>query len=140
MASSAINVSPAAVSSLVVSVLTMRYLSVNILKASKILWYKFVRHESVADYVEGVEWLRENGFVIYGIVCDGMRGLFQALRPYPVQMCQFHQLMLVQRYLTNSSELPASQELLDMIRSIFRVDKETFTNELELWYGRWRDS
>ena len=26
---------------------------------NNILWYKFVRHESVADYVEGVGWLRE---------------------------------------------------------------------------------
>ena len=62
---------------------------------NKILWYKFVHHETVADYLEEIEWLRINGFKIYGIVCDGFGGLFQALRQYRVQMCQFHQIMIV---------------------------------------------
>lgn len=40
---------------------------------NKILWYKFVRNETNADYMEGMEWLREHGFRIHGIVCDGVR-------------------------------------------------------------------
>ena len=50
---------------------------------NKILWYKFVHHESVADYVKGVGWLRENGFVIHGIFCDGIRGLLQSTNAIP---------------------------------------------------------
>ncbi|WP_289193733.1 hypothetical protein [Bacteroides acidifaciens] len=37
------------------------------------LWHKYVRHETVAQYVEGIEWLKSNGFRIYGIVIDGMK-------------------------------------------------------------------
>ena len=48
----------------------------------KILWHKYVRHETVAGYVQGVEWLEEHGFTIHGIVCDGLRGLFKALSRY----------------------------------------------------------
>lgn len=55
------------------------------------LWYKFVRHETVSDYLEGIRWLEGHGFTIHAIVCDDMRGLFHSLSCYPVQMCQFHQ-------------------------------------------------
>lgn len=82
-------------------------------------------------------WLESNGFRIHGIVCDGLRGLFHALSCYPVQMCQFHQLMIIRRYLTDIPELPASQELLCMARTISRTDRDTFINELGQWYGRW---
>ena len=85
---------------------------------NKILWYKFVHNETIADYMEGIAWLREHGFHIYGIVCDGIRGLFTALYPYRVQMCQFHQMMIVRRCLTNRPELPAAQELLDLTKRI----------------------
>ena len=57
----------------------------------KILWWKYVTHETIADYVEGVRWLKYKGFRIYGAVIDGMRGFAQAL-PFPVQLCQFHQI------------------------------------------------
>ena len=104
---------------------------------NKILWYKFVRNETIADYLEGIAWLREHGFRIYGIVCDGIRGLFTALCPYPVQMCQFHQMMIVRRYLTNHPELPAAQELLDLTKRITCLDKASFIAALDLWQGRW---
>lgn len=55
---------------------------------NKILWHRFVRDESVSGYLDGIEWLRANGFSIYGIVCEGMRGLFPALKTYRLQMCQ----------------------------------------------------
>ncbi len=57
----------------------------------RILWRKYVTHETIADYLEGVAWFEKQGFKIYGIVIDGMWGLMQALKRYPVQMCQFHQ-------------------------------------------------
>ena len=66
----------------------------------KILWHKHVRHETVALYMQGIEWLQKNGFKIYGVVCDGLKGLFNALSDYNVQMCQVHQQRIIQRYLT----------------------------------------
>ena len=66
----------------------------------KILWHKYVRHETISEYVEGVDWLKSNGFRIYGAVMDGIRGMPQALSPIRVQMCQFHQMLIVRRYLT----------------------------------------
>ena len=88
----------------------------------RILWRKYVTHETIADYLEGVAWLEEQGFKIYGIVIDGMWGLMQALRRYPVQMCQFHQQMIVRRYLAEDPDLEAARDLLDLINAITIMD------------------
>lgn len=106
---------------------------------NKIIWYKFVHNETIADYLEGIRWLRDNGFHIHGIVCDGMRGLFQELKHYKVQMCQFHQLMIVRRYLTQRPEMPAAIELLALAKMLTRTDKESFMGLLDLWSVKWAD-
>ncbi len=107
---------------------------------NKVLWYKFIRgHEKVEDYVEGVNWLKSHGFRIWGIVCDGLKGLFEALRPIPVQMCQFHMISIVRRYLTNKPDLEAARELLSLVKTLARKDEAAFMNELELWHHRYAD-
>ena len=104
----------------------------------KILWRKYVTHETIADYVEGVRWLRSKGFRIYGTVIDGMRGLAQAF-PFPVQLCQFHQMLMVRRYLTQEPELDASRELLELVNNITSMDKESFVGAFGEWYDRNKD-
>ena len=106
---------------------------------NKILWRKYVRYETIKDYLEGVEWLKSQGFRIYGAVIDGMRGLAQALRPIPVQMCQFHQIMITRRYLTQDPDIAASIELLKLIKEITRMDKESFIGAFEEWHERNKD-
>lgn len=53
---------------------------------NKILWRKYVKYETTADYIEGVDRLKEHGFKIYGVVIDGMRGLAESLKVYPVHI------------------------------------------------------
>ena len=100
----------------------------------KILWHKYVRYETVAGYMQGVEWLED----IHGIVCDGLRGLFKALSGYRVQMCQVHQQRIVRTYLTRNPELEASRELLELSNCLTSNTKETFVGELEQWHERWK--
>lgn len=106
---------------------------------NRILWRKYVRHETVADYLEGVSWLEARGFKIYGVVCDGMRGLMQALRRYPVQMCQFHQMLIVRRYLTQDPDMEASQALLRLTNDMTKMDKDSFIGAFGLWYDKYKD-
>lgn len=106
---------------------------------NKILWHKFVRNETVADYLEGIEWLRARGFKIYWIVCDGMRGLFPALKAFPVQMCQYHMIQIVRRHLTSRPDLQVSVELLDIVMRLSRITEDDFRAELLLWHRRWRE-
>ena len=104
-----------------------------------VLWHKYVRHETVAQYVEGVNWLRSNGFRIYGAVIDGIKGLPQALKPVPVQMCQFHQMLIVRRYLTQDPEIEASRNLLELVNGMTVTDKESFIGAFNEWYDKYRD-
>ena len=106
---------------------------------NKILWHKFVRYETISGYLEGVEWLRENGFKIYGVVIDGLRGLAEALKLYPVQLCQFHQMMTVRHYLTSNPDIEASQKLLSLVNSMVRMDKESFVGAFDEWYLEYKD-
>lgn len=105
----------------------------------RVLWRKYVRHETIADYMEGVQWLKDHGFKIYGVVIDGMRGLAQALWPYPVQLCQFHQILTVKHYLTQEPDLDASRELLELVNCITRMDKESFIGAFNEWYEKHKD-
>ena len=106
---------------------------------NKVLWHKYVRSETIAQYIEGISWLKSQGFKIYGAVIDGMRGLAQALYPIPVQMCQFHQILITRRYLTQDPDLEASIELLDLVKSITRMDKESFIGAFNVWYEKYKD-
>ena len=102
----------------------------------KILWRKYVNHETIASYMEGVDWLKNNGFKIYGAVIDGMRGLARALWPMPVQLCQFHQTLTVRHYLTQDPDLDASRGLLCLVNNITRMDKGSFVVAFNQWYER----
>jgi hypothetical protein len=106
---------------------------------NKILWHKYVRNETIAQYIEGISWLKSQGFKIYGAVIDGMRGLAQALYPIPVQMCQFHQILIIRRYLTQEPDLEASVQLLDLVKNITRMDKECFIGAFNEWYEKYKD-
>jgi hypothetical protein len=106
-------------------------------RTKRVLWRKFVRYETLMDYQEGILWLESRNFKIEGIVCDGLRGTFQLFSQYSVQMCQYHQLRIVQRYLTRNPELPASIELLAIANLLCHTDKESFIGSFEEWCERW---
>ena len=106
---------------------------------NKILWHKYVRNETISQYLEGISWLKSNGFRIYGAVIDGMRGLAQALYPIPVQMCQFHQILITRRYLTQEPELEASIALLSIVKNITKMDKESFVGAFNDWSEKYQN-
>lgn len=109
-------------------------------RTGKILWRKFInKKETLSDYIEGIDWLELHGFQIEGIVCDGLRGMFQTLSKYKVQMCQFHQVQIVKRYLTCSPELEASKELLYIAKMLCHTDKESFIGVFDEWFVKWSD-
>jgi hypothetical protein len=106
-------------------------------RTKKILWRKFVKHETLADYKEGIDWLEEKEFKIEGIVCDGLRGMFAQFCRYNVQMCQFHQVKIIQRYLTKQPDLQASKELLEIVKLLAHTDKDSFIVMFEEWADKW---
>lgn len=106
---------------------------------NKVLWRKYVTHETIADYMEGIHWLEKNNFKIYGVVIDGMKGLAKALSPYPVQLCQFHQMLIVRRYITQDPDIEASRALLYLVGDMTKMDKESFVGLLSEWCEKYKD-
>lgn len=81
--------------------------------------------------------MEDNGFKIWGIVCDGLKGLLNTLSKYNVQMCQVHQQRIIQKYLTLSPELQPSKELLSLSRLLTNTDKESFIGAFNEWAKKW---
>jgi len=97
----------------------------------------YVRYETNRLYQEGILKLQSQGYKILAIVCDGRRGLLNSFGNIPVQMCQFHQVAIIRRYITKKPRLQASIELNQVVRLMSRTDKESFEGSLNEWFYKW---
>jgi len=98
----------------------------------------YVKTETNALYIRGINELKNQGFEIMAIVCDGRKGLLQSFQDIPVQMCQFHQVAIIRRYITKNPKLPASIELKELVAMLKMTDKESFEGGLGLWFNKWK--
>lgn len=102
------------------------------------LYKCYVKHETNQAYVDGILHLQSKGFIIKGIVCDGRKGLLQHFKNIPIQMCQFHQVAIITRYLTRKPKLEAAKELRVLALLLTKTDKESFVGALQDWYSKWQ--
>ena len=108
-------------------------------QTGRVLHRKYISHERLMDYTECVSVIEQQGFIVQGMVIDGMRGLFQAFSPYQVQMCQYHQCAIIRRYLTTNPKLQAGKELLALSKTISGSTHDVFVKELNAWETKWTD-
>ena len=101
------------------------------------IYWKYLKHETLAEYKSGIEHLNSKGWDISGIVCDGKRGLFTAFGTTPIQMCQFHQVAIIIRYITRNPRLLAGIELKRLTLLLTQSSKEDFVSLLEEWFNNW---
>ena len=100
---------------------------------------KYVISERLEDYISGINQLQKDGWDILAIVCDGKRGLFSAFGKIPVQMCQFHQVAIITRYITKNPKLEAGKDLKKLMKLLTHTDKESFIGALEEWHLKWNN-
>ncbi len=106
----------------------------------QILFKRYVDQETNKLYLSGIEEIGRRGIEIQAIICDGRKGLFQLFgSDLPVQMCQFHQVAIVRRYLTKNPKMQASIELWEHTLLLTQTDKESFAGGLEAWHEKWKD-
>lgn len=98
----------------------------------------YVKSETNALYKRGIDELKAKGFVIIAIVCDGRKGLINSFDSIPVQMCQFHQVAIIRRYITKNPKLTASIELKSIVDLMKKTDKESFEGALSEWFLKWK--
>jgi hypothetical protein len=118
-----------------------RELGVMVFKDSitgSILYKQYVSQETNILYLKGIKEITRRGIKIQSIICDGRKGLFQLFEnDFPIQMCNFHQVAIVRRYLTKRPKMQASKELWEHTLLLKHTDKESFEGGLDLWYVKW---
>jgi len=117
-----------------------RKLGVMVFKDSltgQILFKQYVKHETNKLYLSGIEEIARRGIIIQAIICDGRKGLLQLFEGVPIQMCNFHQVAIIRRYLTKKPKMQASKELWEHVLLLTKTDKESFEGGLRDWYNKW---
>lgn len=101
------------------------------------IWWNEVEKEIMANYHYGRKILEEKGWTFQAAVVDGRRGLTTVFKDLPVQICQFHQMKQVTKYLTRRPETLAGQELRTIMLQLPRSNEKDFTKLLSDWKKDW---
>lgn len=96
-----------------------------------------VLSETPEEYLKARQDLEAEGCIIEAAVIDGKRGIARVFSDIPVQMCQFHQIAIVRRYLTSRPKLEAGKELRAITLALPIATEKLFTELLALWHEKW---
>lgn len=82
---------------------------------NKVLYWQEIVSESVHEYEQCLKQLEATGYRFSAFVIDGRQGVKQFLmRRYPdipIQLCQFHQIQIVKRYIPMRAKTEAARRL-----------------------------
>jgi hypothetical protein len=104
----------------------------------KNFYWKEVSTENPEIYWQARTQIEQSGFTLKAAVIDGKRGVREVFMDLPVQMCQFHQVAIINRYLTRKPKLDAGKELRKIILSLVDSVEKDFTGLLNNWYSKWK--
>jgi len=102
------------------------------------LIWKEIHSETPGQYEQLKNELEIQGYWIKAAVLDGKRGVRNIFSGIPVQMCQFHQVAIVNRYLTTRPVLEAGKELRQIALRLTKSDEKEFTKLLDDWHAKWK--
>lgn len=107
----------------------------------KNIYWKEIDGEKMRYYRDILNDLITVGFRFSSFVIDGRRGvkelLLQMFPQVPLQLCQFHQIKIVTRYLSRKPKLEAGKELRAITLTLTRTTEKSFVRKLQAWYGKW---
>ncbi len=101
------------------------------------LYWDYVKSETNKGYLSGIEEITRMGISVQAIICDGRKGLLQLFAGIPVQMCQFHQVKTVSKYLTKKPKTAAGIELRALSLQLTKLTKAEFEDSLAQWQSKW---
>jgi len=99
----------------------------------KNLWWTDVEKEVMATYHYGRKILEDRGWVFTAVVVDGRRGMLKVFEGMPIQVCHFHQMRTVTKYLTRKPETLAGQDLRTIMLQLPKSTETTFIALLAQW-------
>jgi hypothetical protein len=106
-------------------------------RLKKNVYVREVQSETPTEYLEARRALETQGFILEAAVIDGKRGVLAIFQDIPVQLCQFHQIAIIRRYLTSRPKLPAGKELRAVTLTLPVSSERTFTELLVVWHRKW---
>ena len=98
-----------------------------------------VTSETPAEYLRARLELEDKGFTIEAAVIDGKRGVLRVFQDIPVQLCQFHQIATVRRYLTSRPKIEAGKELRAITLAMPTLTEKVFMELLGIWHAKWQE-
>ena len=101
--------------------------------STKVVYHQIVKTEKDIYYKKALNRLREKGYVIQSLTCDGRRGLLKDLFNTPTQMCQFHLVAIVMRALRKKHQSHAGRELKSIIKTLKTSAKNEFYLKIYEW-------
>ena len=97
------------------------------------IWWTDVKKEVMATYHYGRKILEDRGWTFTAVVVDGRRGMIKVFEGMPIQVCQFHQMRTVTKYLTRKPETPEGIALRALMLELPRSTEAEFTALLHAW-------
>ena len=99
----------------------------------EIVYYNFIHTETKQVYQEAKQQLEQKGFTILAVVADGRIGIKPVFKDIPLQMCQFHQIQIVNRYLTKKPKLEPAIRLKEIMSKLTKSSREEFELLIYNW-------
>lgn len=101
------------------------------------IWWHEVDSEKAVHYHYGRKIMESQGWNFSAVVVDGRRGLVNVFKDIPVQLCIFHQIKQVTKYLTRRPKTDAGRELRALVLTLKSTTEDEFTTALTHWYQTW---
>lgn len=99
----------------------------------EIVYYKFIRSETKKVFQEVKDYLISSGFDIKAIVVDGRPGIKSVFTGIPIQMCHFHQVQIVNRYISKKPKLIPSIQLKTIMADLTSMNQFGFESRFNYW-------
>lgn len=101
------------------------------------VWWHEVTGERMAHYLYGRAILEDAGWIFKAVVVDGRRGFISVFKDIPLQMCQFHQIKQVTKYLTRKPQSDAGKGLRTLVLTLTKSTEEDFDTALNVWHEKY---
>lgn len=101
--------------------------------SKKVVYHQIVKTEKDIYYKKALNRLREKGYILQSITCDGRRGLLKDILNTPTQMCQSHLVAIVMRTLRKKHQSHAGRELKTIMKTLKTSSKNEFYLKIYNW-------
>jgi hypothetical protein len=109
-------------------------------KGKNLLWRE-ISSETLGEYKALLRDIQAAGIQALSFVIDGRPGVRRLLNEMfpcaPVQLCQFHAVQTMTKYLTKNPKLEAGRQLRELALQLKHCGRVQFARKLRKWHRRW---